>query len=201
MIRSSRALALMTTLILGLTACGGTASPAPARSSSTPAAHSPSPSGAGTLPGAPSLGADQELERRLPDQVGSEILRKVSFRGAQYFANAGSAANDFRDVLGAVGRSPDDFTIALAVSNNVKMGAFRVKGIDSAVLLPAYVQAGIHNTPGSTVADASVGGKSVKKVTIPDQTEFLYLYPNGDALFFAQATTAALLSEALSKLA
>jgi hypothetical protein len=203
MTRSRRWFALAPIILMLLAGCGGVASPNASAGTVSPSPtvrpSSTSPTSGG--PGIPSLGADQDLERRLPDLVGSEILRKASFSGVQYFANAGTAANDFRDVLATVGKSPADFTIALAVSNNVKIGAFRVKGVDSAVLLPAYVQAGLHNTPGSTVADASVAGKSVKKVTIPNQTEFLYLYPKGDALFFAQATSPALLTEALSKLA
>src|SRR5439155_12369394 len=197
----NRPLSLAPLVVLLLASCGIVASPLatqrPATASQTPLASLPSAFPGGPIN--PSPGADPELERRLPDLVGTEIMRKLSMSGTQYFAKAGTAANDFRDVLATVGRKPEDFTIALAVSNNVKIGAFGVKGVDSGVLLAAYVQAGIDNTPGSTVADDSVAGKSVKKVTIPNQAESLYLYPSGDALFFAQATTPALLTEALSK--
>ena len=202
MTRLNRTFALLPVLVLLLSGCGvavsPTSTPRAVSPSSSPRTSSPSPTPGGAAN--PSVGADQDLERRLPDQVGTETLRKQSLDGTAYFAGAGTGANDFRDVLTAVGKSPEDFTIALAVSVNVRVGAFRVKGVDSAVLLPAYVQAGIHNTPGSSVADDSVAGKAVKKVTIPDQPDALYLYPNGDALFFAQATSPALLTEALSKI-
>jgi hypothetical protein len=200
--RFNRSLALVPVLLLLLAGCGVAVAPSVTHraSSPSPAARTSSPSErTGGAPN-PSVGADQELERRLPDQVGTEILRKLSLNGTQYFAGAGAGANDFRDVLTTVGKTPEDFTIALAVSTNVKVGAFRVRGINSAVLLPAYLQAGVHNTPGSTVADDSVAGKSVKKVVIPNQPDVLYLYANGDALFFAQATSPALLTEALSKI-
>ena len=80
MTRLNRTLALLPVLVLLLSGCGvavsPTSTPRAVSPSSSPRTSSPSPTPGGAAN--PSVGADQDLERRLPDQVGTETLRKQS---------------------------------------------------------------------------------------------------------------------------
>src|SRR5207247_8782695 len=78
MTRLNRTFALLPVLVLLLSGCGvavsPTSTPRAVSPSSSPRTSSPSP-----RPGSaanPSVGADQDLERRLPDRVGSEPLHR-----------------------------------------------------------------------------------------------------------------------------
>src|SRR5438552_2883285 len=64
----------------------------------------------------------------------------------------------------------------------------------------AFSQAGQKANPGTTVSDASMSGKSVKKVVDPSETKPTYVYAHGDVMFFVQADSDALLNEVFSKL-
>ena len=80
------------------------------------------------------------------------------------------------------------------------IGAFRVNGADANNVVSAFIQAGQKANPGTTVSDASMSGKSVKKVVDPSETKPTYVYAHGDVMFFVQADSDALLNEVFSKL-
>jgi hypothetical protein len=219
------ALATAPLLALSIAACGSSAAPsgstpvtssAPsnaAPSSDASAAASPSaaatasevasaPASAGaSAPGGslgiPSFHEAPDLEAALPDQVGGVALQKLSFKGSGSLAG-GTDSQDFQNLLGAIGKSPDDFSLAVAAGQNVSVGVFRVAGTDGNVLLTAFIEAAKKGDATTQVSDANRGGKSVRKVVTG--TDTTYAYANGDKVFFVQSETDALVDEALSKL-
>src|SRR2546423_1293726 len=82
----------------------------------------------------------------------------------------------------------------------VTLGAFKVGGADSNSIVTAFIHANQQANPGVTVSDASLGGKSVKKVVDPSQTKPTYVYAHGDVMYFVQADSDTVATEALSKL-
>jgi len=214
--RSRSVLVLGATLGLALAACSGAASPSPAAvtsPSATSASPSPSPASASSpSPAAASASArvlpslslhgDAALEAMLPDQVGGTTLQKFSFQGAGAFSSGASGSQELQDALGQIGKSPNDVSFAVAASTDsgVTIGAFRVNGADANNVVSAFIQAGQKANPGTTVSDASMSGKSVKKVVDPSETKPTYVYAHGDVMFFVQADSDALLNEVFSKL-
>jgi len=195
---------------LALAACSSAASPSPAAVTSpspSPATTSASPSpaaasaSAGLLPSL-SLHGDAALEAMLPDQIGGTTLQKFSFQGAGAFSSGASGSQELQDALGQIGKSPNDVSFAVAASTDgsVTIGAFRVNGADANNVVSAFIQAGEKANPGTTVSDASISGKSVKKVVDPSETKPTYVYAHGDVMFFVQAESDALLNEVFSKL-
>ncbi len=193
-----------------LAACSGAASPSPAAVTSpspslaASAAASPSPAASASAGLVPSFGlhGDAALETMLPDQVGGKTLQKVSFQGAPAFSSGASSSQELQDALGQLGKSPNDVSFAVAGSaeSGLTIGAFRVNGADANNVVAAFVQAGQKANPGTTITDASLGGKSVKKVVDPSETRPTYVYAHGDVMFFVQADSDTLLNEAFSKL-
>jgi|tagenome__1003787_1003787.scaffolds.fasta_scaffold20892028_2 hypothetical protein len=198
----------------GSTAPASVAASAPASVEASPAAASPSavesagtsaaasaPASAGTSPAGsaniPSFHEAPDLEAALPDQVAGTALQKLSFNGAGALAG-GTDSQDFQQLLTTLGKSPADFSLAVAGGANVSVGVFRVAGIDGNVLLNAFIEAAKKGDSATQVTDASRGGKSVKKVATGSETT--YAYATGDKVFFVQSSTDALVDEALSKL-
>ena len=195
---------------LALAACSSAASPSPAAVTSpspSPATTSASPSpaaasaSAGLLPSL-SLHGDAALEAMLPDQIGGTTLQKFSFQGAGAFSSGASGSQELQDALGQIGKSPNDVSFAVAASTDsgLTIGAFRVNGADANNVVSAFIQAGQKANPGTTVSDASMSGKSVKKVVDPSETKPTYVYAHGDVMFFVQADSDALLNEVFGKL-
>lgn len=146
----------------------------------------------------PSFHEAPDLEAALPDKVGDQALQKLSFSGTGTFASGGSDSQDFVDLLTALGKSPSDFSLAVAGGDNVSIGVFRVAGVDGNLLLNAFVQAAQKDDTSTQVSDANRGGKSVKKVVSGSDTT--YAYASGDKVFFVQSETDALVDQALSTL-
>jgi len=208
--RSRSVLVLGAMLGLALAACSSAASPSPAAVTSpspSPATTSASPSpaaasaSAGLLPSL-SLHGDAALEAMLPDQIGGTTLQKFSFQGAGAFSSGASGSQELQDALGQIGKSPNDVSFAVAASTDsgLTIGAFRVNGADANNVVSAFIQAGQKANPGTTVSDASMSGKSVKKVVDPSETKPTYVYAHGDVMFFVQADSDALLNEVFGKL-
>jgi hypothetical protein len=170
------------------------ASPSAVASPST-AASAGTSQPAGSI-GLPSIHEAPDLEAALPDQLGGEALQKLSFKGSGSLA-AGSG-QDFLDLLGALGKSPDDFSLAVAGGQGGSVGAFRVAGTDGNVLLSAFIDAAKKDDATTQTTDANRGGKAIKKVV--SGTDTTYAYASGDKVFFVQSDKDALVDEALSKL-
>lgn len=217
--------------LLGLViaACSGsTATPSPtAAAPSSPASASPSaasaspssseapsgsslpsialPSGSGAFPSFSLPHEDPALEAVLPSSINGAQLQKGSFKGAGFVQGAGNNAKQFTDFLGALGKSPNDVSFAIAVDMSGQfqgsVGAFRVAGADQGQLLTAFTAAAKQGTSGAQVTQANVGGKDVTKIVDPTDTAGAqYVYGKGDTLFLAQAkddATAATVLQAL----
>ncbi len=206
-------------------ACGASSSPSPSSAASLPVASSAAPaassaapstgasasaaespaqsSGTSSVPSValPSFHEAPDLEAQLPDQVGTETLQKLSFSGASVLNNpAGQTAPQIQQALGALGKSVNDVSIAIAGSSSVQIGAYRVAGVDGNTLLGLIQQAMAQGGSAMTMTDANVGGKSVKVGTESGSGTTEYFYAHGDVLFFVTADTDALVNEALSKL-
>jgi hypothetical protein len=215
-VRYVRRVGLPLAAILVLAACGSSASPTPAAASAAPASSAPtaapasveasSPAESVAIPSftLPSFNADVDLEKQLPDKLGTATLQKFSFKGAEFLSSGDASTKEFTDLLGAIGKSPADLSMAIAAdptsTADVTVGAFKVSGADANVLLNAFIQSGIKQSAGATSTDVNISGKSVKKVSTPGDSSPTYAYAHGDIVFFVTGTDDALIAEALSKL-
>jgi hypothetical protein len=145
----------------------------------------------------PSFTADTELEKVLPDTVGSETLQKFSFRGTD-MPSTGQDTQEFQNALGQLGKSLSDLSFAVAASENVTIGAYKLAGAPSATFMSALLTALRAGAADATVTDANVGGKPVKK--IESTSGAVYLYGHDDIVFFVQSDDDALLAQALAAL-
>lgn len=202
--RTGAALTLSAGIGLAIAACSGNAATsAPtsgtARATEVPGTEAPGTSG---LPGfsfaLPSFTADTELEAMFPDEIGGEKLQVISMTGSD-FLGTGTAGNEIGPILTQLGKSPSDLSVAFGGTASISVIAFRIKGVPADQFLNAYTQSA---PQGATITDASLGGKSVKKVITPDSTTVTYLYLKDDVIWTVggNAPTDALLNEAFSKL-
>lgn len=204
---TARALALLAGAVLVLAACGPAAAPTAAPGGTqaavaTPGAATQAPGTSGE-PGfsftMPSFNSDLELESLLPDTIGGVAVDKASMSGGDLIGD-GTGSEDLLAILTQFGKTPADMSVAFGDAAGVNMIVYRVRGVDANALFQAFLK--IVNTDGTTVSDANVGGKSVKKlVTVNGETS--YIYASGDVLFTVEAdadTAPALLDEAFSKL-
>jgi hypothetical protein len=156
----------------------------------------------GTAAVAASRHADPALEALLPDTLGGVALTVESQAGADLSTTSGP----FDAFLTSLGKSRADFTLASAYSQGdlkAAIGAWRVKGADSALLLPGFkaaVQAS--STTPLTQARETVGGREVTRIGDPGQLTQgpLYVVVRGDTLLFVQTSEPALAKEAMQKL-
>jgi hypothetical protein len=195
--RTATGLALLIGATLVVAACGSSATATPG-GSATPATEVPPTSG---LPGfsfaLPSFTADAELEALFPDEIGGETVTVRSMSGSD-FLRLGTSSKDLEVALQQLGKTPNDLSVGFGGTSSVTIFAFRIKGVPADQFLAAYLAA---TTQGSTVTDASYGGKSVKKVVTNGQVA-AYLYLSGDVLWTVAgaALTDLLLNETFSKL-
>jgi hypothetical protein len=184
------------------------ASAAPSSSAAPSGSSLPSialPSGSGAFPSFSLPHEDPALEAVLPSSINGAQLQKGSFKGAGFVQGAGNNAKQFTDFLGALGKSPNDVSFAIAVDMSGtfqgSVGAFRVAGADQGQLMTAFTAAAKQGASGAQVTQANVGGKDVTKIVDPTDTSGAqYVYGKGDTLFLAQAkddATAATMLQAL----
>jgi hypothetical protein len=146
--------------------------------------------------------ADPELEALLPKTLGGVALTVESQGGTELTTN--SAA--FDAFLKTLGKTRSDFSVASAYANGAlkaAIGAWRVKGADTAQLLPGFktaVQAS--STTPLTSAEEILGGQKVMRIGAPGQLTqgSIYVFVKGDTLLFVQTPDRALAEEALGKL-
>jgi hypothetical protein len=207
--RTGTALSLLVGLALAVVACSGNAATTgPSTAAATePSATEPSATeapGTSGLPGfsfaLPSFTADTELEAMFPSEIAGEKLTVLSMTGSD-FLGSGTAGNEIGPILTQLGKAPSDLSVAFGGTTSVSVIAFRIKGVPADQFLNAYTQSA---PQGATITDASLGGKSVKKVISPDSPD-TYIYLKGDVIWTVggsgtTAPTDALLNEAFSKL-
>ena len=192
-IASGLALLLGTTIVVA--ACGGAA----ATTAPTPTAAASEAAPSFGLPGfsfaLPSFTSDAELEAMFPTEIGGQPVNVISMSGNDF---VGSAGAQLMPVLQQLGKSPSDLSAAFGGTSQVTIIAFKINGVPAEQFLGAYTA----SVPGASIADASFGGKTVKKV-VPATGETVYLYLKGDVVFTIGGTTTltdALLNETFSKL-
>jgi hypothetical protein len=146
--------------------------------------------------------ADPELEGLLPTTLGGVALTIESQAGPDLMTK--SAALD--KFLASMGKTSADFTLASAYSHGelrAEVGAWRVKGADTALLLPGFktaVQAS--STTPLVQAEEVLAGYLVTRLGSPGQLTRgpLYVFARADALLFVQTPERALAEEAMQKL-
>jgi hypothetical protein len=146
--------------------------------------------------------ADKDLEALLPTSLGGVALTVESQAGTEL--SKSSAA--FDAFLKSLDKTLADFTLASAYAKGglkAQVGAWRVKGADSALLLPGFKDAvqGSSTTPLTKAGD-TLGGRAVTRIGDPGQLTQgpLYAIVRGDTLFFVQSPDRGLAEEAMGKL-
>jgi ABC-type glycerol-3-phosphate transport system substrate-binding protein len=191
----------LATICVGLlvAACGGGASSNSAsRVSATPTATQSS-----IQPSLPSSAKD--LEAFVPDKVGGITLQKFSMQGDE-FVSSGGATEETQQFLEGLGVDTDDVAVAAGFGSSTDTGAlvvfvFRAEGAGTDRLLTVFKQAldSDRDVPLQW-QDANVGGKQVERATDAEQEGQVYLYANGDILFYLAATREEDVAEVLEAL-
>ena len=202
MTRSSivRSLAVLPAAIVLLAACGsGSPSGAPGATQAPGFTLAPASSaGGGFSFEIPSFTTDPELEALLPSEIGGAPTEKLSMSGTDLIGEG--SGEDLRVILTQFGKSPSDLSAGLAGAAGIDIIAYRVRGIDANALFQAFLQ--LIGNADNVVSDASLGGKSIKKIVTPE-ADTSYVYASGDVLFIVEATdevAPALLDEVFTKL-
>jgi hypothetical protein len=149
---------------------------------------------------------DKDLEAKLPSTINGVTLTKYSFKGGDFLEAGASNSQDLLDLLTALGKTPNDLSVAFAgdpAGNlDVQIGAFRVAGADSNALLAGFIASANKETPEEAVSQGNVGGKNVTQITDPTDptTGTVYVYANGDTLFYVESSDASLAGAALQAL-
>ena len=149
----------------------------------------------------PSFAGDEELEALLPDSIGGQTVIKQSLTG-QDFINLGmGGATAFEDLLGEMGASIDDLSVAIGSSGSLVLFAYQVEG-QSADQVFAGLEAAFQAGGAGTVSEITVGGRTVAQVTTPGETTYIYL--SHGVVFIIGSTggtpTPELLEDAVSQL-
>lgn len=201
---TARPLAALAIVAIAVAACGnGAATTGPA--TQAPATQPAATQGAVATDGIPSFAlpsfhSDQQLEDLFPDQIGGEDVTVLSMTGDQFMI--GGASPELQAALGTLGKSASDLSVAFGSVGTITIIAFKVSGIPASTISNALFQAYQQETE-STISDANISGKAVKKITPTDTSEEVsYIYGVQDVVFSIGGTdvTDAQLNEVLSKL-
>src|SRR5689334_15485147 len=142
------------------------------------------------------------LEALLPTTLGGVTLTVESQAGTELATKSAP----FDAFLADLGKTRADFWLASAYAAGglkAEIGAWRVKGASSALLLPGCKKAGqASSTTPLTVAEATLSRRSATRIGDKGQLTRgpIYVYARGDALLFVETPERALAEEAISKL-
>lgn len=146
--------------------------------------------------------ADTQIEALLPATLGGVTLTIESQAGTDLTVQS----QPFDSFLKSLSKTRADFTVASAYAQGglkAAVGAWRVNGVDSALLLPGF-QTAIQASSKTqlTMAEEMLGGRAVNRIGDPGQLTQgpLYVYVRGDTLFFVQTPDHSLAQEAIVKL-
>lgn len=204
--RSGAALLVCVFAVIAVAACQSGTGPSTAPGSSVAGPGALSTPDAATRAPLPTIDAgfsftlpseDKALEALLPDQVAGGTVGKSSMVGTSL---VGASDSDLSKVLQRLGKTPADLSAAFGTGGGVSLSAYRLKGVDAATLLIAFV-ALLDPSETPTVTDASLGGKAVKQVVTSGATS--YVYTHDDVLFTITPISTgkdAAIAEAISKL-
>jgi ABC-type glycerol-3-phosphate transport system substrate-binding protein len=193
------------TICLGLLAAacsggGSSASPSAAEPTTQPTAVG---SSGLALPSLPSSAKD--LEALIPDEIGGITLQKFSMQGDE-FVSSGGATEETQQFLEGLGVATDDVAVAAGFGSSTDTGAivvfvFRADGAGTDRLLTVFKEAldSDRDQPLEWEA-ASVGGKQVERASDAEQEGMVYLYAQGDVLFYLAANREENAAEALEAL-
>ena len=120
------------------------------------------------------------------------------------FLGTGVGGTELQQVLGLLGKTPADLSVAFGGTEDVTVIAYRVKGVPGETILNG-LRAAYEQAADVTITDASFGGKSVKKLVPKDPTSTdgtVYIYTSGDVVYVVGGDNAtdAILNETFSKL-
>jgi hypothetical protein len=199
--RRAGLLALIAVTALAAVACSG--SPATSAPSTSPTQDIPSePPFSIGLPdfsfALPSFEANPELEAMFPDEIAGQPVQVLSMTGTSFMA--GASGTQLAPVLQQLDAKAADLSVAFGGTAQVTVIAFEIQGVSAQQFFSAYVGTA-QGAQGAAIADASFGGKAVKKI-VPLGGDVVYLYLHGDVIWTVGGTslTDALLTETFSKL-
>ena len=147
--------------------------------------------------------AAPDLEALLPARAAGTRLQKGSTTGATVFGSGDAFSRSMTRRLAAAGKAPVDLRFANAQDPKGKLelevGVFEVKGMSADALRNAIVVSSRPNAPGLAVGGATVAGKPVTKLVYPGGT-VLYLYEQGDRVFYVGTQSASVAGKVLEQL-
>jgi hypothetical protein len=143
-----------------------------------------------------------ELEALLPGTINGTKLEKGSATGAGVFGGD-AFSREMTQRLQAAGKAPADLRFANAGDPKGKLdlevGVFQVPGLAGTALADAIVASSRPNAPGLIAEPATLGGKQVTTMVYPGGT-VLYLYPQGERVFYVGTQNKTLAEKAIGLL-
>jgi hypothetical protein len=200
-IRSPRVPAAIFIIACALVACGGSASEddGPTAGSTPVGAQARSAAPEPSAPG-DTASLSGPLGDLVPDQIGGFTLRKETVAGPDIGDLDPADAESFAALLKNVDGSPESFSAVTALGPGIAIAAMRMEGTDGGQLGDAMVGVVLDAAEGDApVADVTVAGKMVKRITPADATP-IHVYVIGEVMFVVQADDPALVEEALAAL-
>lgn len=167
-----------------------TASPSPS------ASEGPSPTPAHLVP---------DLEKAVPDTIGSVALTKQSFLGTTGLAGTDPSSQALVAKLATLGKKPADFQIAAGYdqsgTSDLQVFAFRVSGIKGPVLgqaiVDSYQAAGV---AAVTVTKVTISGKAVTHFAYGTADADDWVYVHDDIVYDVGSVDADIAAQALAAL-
>lgn len=187
-------LALVATLAVLVTACGGSSTPTTAPSIT----GSIAPGGSGG-----DFATSAKLEATLPTSVGGVTLQTGSINVLQQYTTGNQTTNLLTLLIAGLGVSPAQVGVAAAADTDGKIQilAAEFNGVSSSAIQAQVETVAKSVDPGVTLANTTIGGKSVTTLTFPgSKTGPVISYITGDTLYLVQSSDPALAEDALKQL-
>lgn len=151
------------------------------------------------------LSGDPELQDRLPTEVGGQPLQTFSMRG-DMFLTGGNADPAFQQFLDEIGAEMSDVSVAFGSTASggdtmVTILAFRVLGAEEDALTREAIGAFEEEGGATGFETRTIGGREVRVATdTSGQVGAVYVWADGDTLFWITTTDEALAEEAIGKI-
>jgi hypothetical protein len=183
--------------VVVVTACGGT-STATTPPSSTGPGSSIAPGGSGG-----DFAQSAKLEATLPKVVGGVPLVTGSINVLQQYTTGNQTTNLLTLLIAGLGVSPAQVGVAAAANpdGKIQILAAEFNGVTSSAIQAQVETVAKSIDPGVTLANTTIGGKSVTTATFPgSKTGPVISYITGDTLYLVQSSDPALAEDALKQL-
>jgi hypothetical protein len=182
---------------LVIAGCGGSSTASTPPSSAGPGASgAPAGSGGG-------FATSKQLEATLPTSVGGVTLTTGSLDVLQLYATGNQAANILTLMVTGLGVSPAQVGAAAAADSGgkIQIVAAQFSGASSSAIQTQIEAVAKQVDPNVTLANSTVGGKSVTTATFPgSHTGPIVAYITGDTLYLVQSSDPALTEDAVKQL-